>query len=82
MCPEHSFLDTDYATRVCTLCGLELAGPVRPRYHDVGDKAPLYISAYSRHKRFYTFLTCVVDPILATHPPPENDLYANAGQAV
>ena len=69
MCPEHSFLDTDYATRVCALCGLEVAGPVRPRYHDIGDKAPLYISAYSRHKRFYNFLMCNVDPILATHPP-------------
>ena len=69
MCLEHNFLDTDYATRVCTLCGIEQAGPLKPRYHDVGDKAPLYISAYSRHKRFYNFLMCVVDPIFATHPP-------------
>ena len=68
MC-EHKFLDTDYSTRVCVLCGLELKGPIKPRYHDVGDKAPLYISAYSRHKRFYNFLMCVVDPIFATHPP-------------
>ena len=69
MCLEHNFLDTDYATRVCTLCGIERAGPLKPRYHDVGDKAPLYISAYSRHKRFYNFLMCIVDPIFATHPP-------------
>ena len=71
MCQEHCFLDTDYATRVCTLCGFEIQGPLRARYHDVGDKAPLYISAYSRHKRFYNFLMCVVDPIFATHPPPK-----------
>ena len=68
----HKFLDTDYSTRVCVLCGLELKGPIKPRYHDVGDKAPLYISAYSRHKRFYNFLMCVVDPIFATHPPQNN----------
>ena len=67
----HRFIETDYATTVCVECGIEEAGPIRPRYHDVGDKAPLYISAYSRHKRFFNFLTCVVDPIFATHPPPK-----------
>ena len=68
MC-RHNFLETDYASKVCVQCGLERRGPLRPRYHDVGDKAPLYISTYSRHKRFYNFLLCVVDPIFATHPP-------------
>ena len=68
MC-DHIWLETDYGTTVCVECGLEKAGPLRPRYHDVGDKAPLYISAYSRHKRFYNFLLCVVDPVFATHPP-------------
>ena len=70
MC-SHSFLETEYGTTVCVDCGLETAGPIRPRYHDVGDKAPLFISAYSRHKRFYNFLLCVTDPIFATHPPPK-----------
>ena len=69
MCQEHNFLNTDYSTRVCTFCGLEQAAPLQPRYYDIGDKAPLYISAYSRHKRFYNFLMSVVDPIFATHPP-------------
>ena len=68
MC-THSFLETDYGTKVCVNCGIEHSGPIRPRYHDVGDKAPLYISTYSRHKRFYNFLQCVVDPVFATHPP-------------
>ena len=57
MC-RHNFLETDYASKVCVQCGLERRGPLRPRYHDVGDKAPLYISTYSRHKRFYNFLLC------------------------
>ena len=68
MC-DHIWLETDYGTTVCVECGLEEIGPIRPRYHDVGDKAPLYISAYSRHKRFNNFLLCVVDPVFATHPP-------------
>ena len=68
MC-SHSFVETDFGTTVCVDCGLEQMGPIRPRYHDVGDKAPLYISSYSRHKRFHNFLLCVVDPIFATHPP-------------
>ena len=68
MC-THSFLETDYGTKVCVNCGIEHSGPIRPRYHDVGDSAPLYISTYSRHKRFYNFLLCIIDPVFASHPP-------------
>ena len=68
MC-EHEYVRTNYSTKLCTRCGIETRVGLESNYFDVENKAPLYISVYSRGKRFSNFLMSVCDPIHATQPP-------------
>ena len=68
MC-SHIYVRSEYSTQICTRCGREERVALQTSYFDVQNKAPLYISAYSRGKRFSNFLLSVSDPIHATHPP-------------
>ncbi len=59
---------TDYSTVVCTGCGIETEVPLIPQIVPLNG-APLGITHYSRYKRFVGYVDCIMNPLIASHPP-------------
>ena len=57
---EHTFLETEYCTKVCNTCGLEKPAPIIP-CEGYTSNVPLS-SGYSRHHRLYTLLKQLFNP--------------------